>query len=66
MFRRGDHETHVILAAAIVAGLAGTVAVLNVTAIVTLNKEELGRAVGAVPESIMRDVDKGLRQVLAL
>ncbi len=40
--------------------------VVNVTAIVTLNKGELGRAVGAVPESLMRDVDRGLRQVLAL
>jgi mRNA interferase MazF len=39
--------------------------VVNVTAIVTLNKDELGRAVGAVPESLMRDVDRGLRQVLA-
>ena len=40
--------------------------VLNVTAIVTLNKDDLGRPVGAVPESLMRDVDRGLRQVLAL
>lgn len=39
---------------------------LNVTAIVTLNKNELGRAVGTVPESLMRDVDRGLREVLAL
>jgi mRNA interferase MazF len=40
--------------------------VVNVTALVTLNKDELGRATGAVPESLMRDVDRGLRQVLAL
>lgn len=40
--------------------------VVNVTAIVTLNKDVIGRAVGAVPESLMRDVDRGLRQVLAL
>jgi mRNA interferase MazF len=40
--------------------------VVNVTAIVTLDKDELGRAVGGVPESLMRDVDQGLRQVLAL
>jgi mRNA interferase MazF len=40
--------------------------VVNVTAIVTLNKDELGRAAGAVPDTLMRDVDRGLRQVLAL
>ncbi len=40
--------------------------VANVTAIVTLNKDELGHAVGAVPESLMRDLGRGLRQVLAL
>ena len=39
--------------------------VVNVAAIVTLNKDELGRPVGAVPAGIMRDVDNGLRQVLA-
>ena len=40
--------------------------VVNVTAMVTLNKDDLGRAVGAVPDGLMRDVDQGLRQVLAL
>ncbi|WP_261567906.1 type II toxin-antitoxin system PemK/MazF family toxin [Frankia gtarii] len=40
--------------------------VANVTAVVTLNKDELGHAVGTVPESLMRDLDRGLRQVLAL
>lgn len=40
--------------------------VVNVTAIVTLNKTELGRAVGTVPAGLMQEVDRGLRQVLAL
>ena len=40
--------------------------VVNVTAVVTLNKDDLGRAVGGVPDSLMREVDQGLRQVLAL
>jgi mRNA interferase MazF len=40
--------------------------VVNVTAIVTLNKTELGRVVGTVPAGLMQEVDRGLRQVLAL
>ena len=40
--------------------------VVNVTAVVTLNKDDLGRAVGRVPHSLMLDIDHGLRQVLAL
>ncbi|WP_163551594.1 type II toxin-antitoxin system PemK/MazF family toxin [Candidatus Frankia alpina] len=40
--------------------------VANVTAIVTVNKDELGHAVGAVPGGLMRDLDRGLRQVLGL
>lgn len=40
--------------------------VANVTTIVTLNKDELGHAVGAVPETLMQDLDRGLRQILAL
>jgi mRNA interferase MazF len=40
--------------------------VVNVTAIVTLNKTELGRAVGTVPAGLVQEVDRGLRQVLAL
>ncbi|MBX6749639.1 MAG: type II toxin-antitoxin system PemK/MazF family toxin [Micromonosporaceae bacterium] len=40
--------------------------VVNVTAIVTLNKEDLGRPVGTVSDYLMREVDQGLRQVLAL
>lgn len=41
-------------------------AVVNVTAIVTLSKDELDHAVGTVPDHLMREVDAGLRQVLAL
>lgn len=40
--------------------------VVNVTALVTLNKGDLIRWVGNVPSGMMRDVDTGLRQVLAL
>jgi mRNA interferase MazF len=40
--------------------------VVNVTAIVTLNKDDLGNAVGAAPEGLMADVDRGLRRVLGL
>ncbi|HEV8555165.1 MAG TPA: type II toxin-antitoxin system PemK/MazF family toxin [Actinophytocola sp.] len=40
--------------------------VVNVTALVTLNKEDLTRRVGDVPMVLMRDVDSGLRQVLGL
>jgi mRNA interferase MazF len=40
--------------------------VVNVTALVTLNKDDLGHAVNGVPDSLMREVDQGLRQVLAL
>ncbi len=40
--------------------------VVNVTAVATLNKDDLGRAVGSVPQHLMREVDAGLRQVLAL
>jgi mRNA interferase MazF len=40
--------------------------VVNVTAVVTLNKTDLGRAAGTVPTGLMREVDRGLRQVLAL
>ncbi|CAJ63052.1 conserved hypothetical protein [Frankia alni ACN14a] len=35
------------------------------TAIVTLDKDELGHAVGAIPGGLLRDLDRGLRQVLA-
>ena len=40
--------------------------VVNVTAIVTLNKEDVDPAVGTVPDNLMREVDRGLRQVLGL
>jgi mRNA interferase MazF len=40
--------------------------VVNVTALLTLNKTELGDAAGAVPAAVLEDVDRGLRQVLDL
>lgn len=40
--------------------------VVNVTAIVTLNKDDLGKAGGAAPEGLMAEVDRGLRRVLGL
>ena len=40
--------------------------VVNVTALVTLNKADLAALVGRVPENLMRDVDQGLRKVLSL
>ncbi|HEY5103621.1 MAG TPA: type II toxin-antitoxin system PemK/MazF family toxin [Acidimicrobiales bacterium] len=35
--------------------------VVNVSSVATINKNELGKRVGTVPESIMRTVDAGLR-----
>lgn len=40
--------------------------VVNVTAIVTLNKTDLTDRVGEVPASLMHEVDRGLRRVLDL
>lgn len=40
--------------------------VANVTALVTLNKDDLTGQVGEVPMGLMRDVDSGLRRVLGL
>ena len=40
--------------------------VVNVTALVTLNKTDLTDWVGHVPPNLMHDVDRGLRGVLAL
>ncbi|CAN5605724.1 type II toxin-antitoxin system toxin endoribonuclease MazF6 [soil metagenome] len=40
--------------------------VLNVTALVTLNKSELGEHVADVPDYLLNDIDLGLRGVLAL
>lgn len=41
-------------------------AVVNVTALVTLNKTELGGPIGAVPAEEMSAVDAGLRRVLGV
>jgi mRNA interferase MazF len=38
--------------------------VVNVTALVTLNKTDLEAPVGHLPESLMDDVNRGLRRVL--
>ena len=40
--------------------------VVNVTALVTLDRAGLGSAVGQLPISLMHDVDHGLRRVLSL
>lgn len=40
--------------------------VVNVTALVTLDKTDIGSQAGHLPESLMDDVDRGLRRVLAL
>jgi mRNA interferase MazF len=40
--------------------------VVNVTGIVTLNRDDVDRAVGIVPDSLMREVDLRLRQVRGL
>ena len=40
--------------------------VVNVTALVTLNKTDLELPVGQLPESLMHDVSRGLRRVLGL
>jgi mRNA interferase MazF len=40
--------------------------VVNVTAVVTLNKDELEKPVGRIPDGLMREVDRGLRRVLGL
>lgn len=40
--------------------------VVNVTALFTLDRSELDGLVGQVPDGIMREVDRGLRRVLAL
>ncbi|WP_312868051.1 type II toxin-antitoxin system PemK/MazF family toxin [Amycolatopsis pithecellobii] len=40
--------------------------VVDVTALVTLNKDELEGPVGSVPGNLMHDVDQGLRRVLGL
>lgn len=40
--------------------------VVNVTALVTLDKADLETATGHLPASLMNDVDRGLRRVLGL
>lgn len=40
--------------------------VANVTALATLNKEELDGPVGSAPDALMNAVDDGLRRVLGL
>ena len=40
--------------------------VVNVTALVTLNKTDLTDRVGELPLSLMHDVDRGLRGVLGI
>ena len=40
--------------------------VINVTALVTLDKTDLEEPVGQAPASLMEEVDRGLRRVLGL
>jgi mRNA interferase MazF len=40
--------------------------VVNVTGMITLDKEDLEDAVGDVPAALMREVDQGLRRVLGV
>ena len=40
--------------------------VVNVTALVTLDKTDLDAETGQLPASLMNDVDRGLRRVLGL
>ena len=40
--------------------------VVNVTALITLDKTDLDDAIGQLPPTLMSDVDRGLRRVLRL
>jgi len=40
--------------------------VVDVTALVTLDKSDLGAETGQLPPALMNDVDRGLRRVLGL
>lgn len=40
--------------------------VVNVTVLVTLNKADLSDLIGVTPQSLMREVDRGLRRILDL
>ena len=50
---------------AVVTGLPCD-SVVNVTALVTLNKADLSDRIGDVPPNLMHEVDRGLRRVLGL
>jgi mRNA interferase MazF len=50
---------------AVVSGLPKD-SVVNVTALVTLDKTDLEAPTGHLPASLMHDVDRGLRRVLGL
>jgi mRNA interferase MazF len=39
--------------------------VVNITALVTLDKTDLGAQAGHLPDSLMDDVDRGLRRLLS-
>jgi mRNA interferase MazF len=40
--------------------------VVNVAALVTVDKDDLDELTGKVPDYLMQDVDRGLRQVLGV
>jgi len=40
--------------------------VVNVTALVTLNKNEIEGPVGSLPDGLLREVNHGLRKVLGV
>lgn len=54
-----------VFLAATVTGLPRD-SVVNITALVTLNKSDLSDWAGHVSQSLMYEVDEGLRRVLAL
>jgi hypothetical protein len=39
---------------------------INVTALVTVDKDNLDELIGQVPDYLMQDVDQGLREVLGV
>ena len=40
--------------------------VVNVTALVTLDQTDLGTQAGYLPDSVMDEIDRGLRRLLSL
>ena len=40
--------------------------VVNVTALITVDKDDLDELIGRAPDYLMQDVDRGLRQVLGV